>query len=334
MKKTYIFTIFLLLVILLCSCKHKSNDTSKKKLKIAVIPKGSTHVFWKSIHAGAVKAAQELDVEIIWKGPIKEDDRDAQITVVENFITSGVDGIALAPLDETALSRPVMEAARCGIKTVVMDSGLKGKDYVSFVATDNYLGGRKAGDYLAKLLGNKGKVIMLRCIEGSASTGERERGFLDAIKQYANIEVVSSSQYGGATTETAYKASENLLSPFKTSDGKLSIDGIFCSNEGTTFGMLRTLQDWAVAGKVKFVGFDSSDMLVKAMTDGQIDGLVLQDPINMGYTAVKTLVESLRGGQVPALIDTGSTLVTKENMNDPNVLKLLKPDFEKWLQIQ
>jgi len=325
----------LICVVSLClfnSCDKHQPKQGPEKLTIAVIPKGTTHVFWKSIHAGAVKAASELDVDIIWKGPLKEDDRESQIRVVENFITRGVSGIVLAPLDDAALRPSVSEAVRNGIDVVIIDSGLKSTDYVSFVATDNSYGGYKAGKHMAKLLNGKGRVIMLRYQEGSASTMKREQGFVHAIKEHLDIEVVSSNQYGGPTTESAYQAGENLLAPFINADGTLTIDGIYCPNESTTFGMLRALQDSGLAGKVIFVGFDSSEMLVKALADKHIHALVLQDPLNMGYLGVKTMVTHLRGEKVAPLIDTGSKLATPENMNDPQIQELLNPDYKKWLK--
>lgn len=196
-------------------------------MKIAVIPKGTTHEYWKSIHAGAVKAAQELKVQLIWKGPLKEDSRDEQIKIVEDMTNQGVKGIVLAPLDDMALRLPVQEATKKGIPVVIIDSALKSEDYTSFVATDNRHGGKLAAEEMARLLGGKGKIVMLRYQEGSASTTEREAGFMDAIAKVPGIKVVSSNQYGGATTESAQKASENLLAP-QTKGGKLDIDGIFC----------------------------------------------------------------------------------------------------------
>jgi len=173
---------------------------------------------------------------------------------------------------------------------------------------------------------------MLRYHAGSASTMKREQGFLDVLKEkYPEIEVVSSNQYAGATTETSYRASENLLAPLWTADGGLKIDGIFCPNESTVFGMLRALEDSGLAGKVKYVGFDSSDRLVQAMRKGYIHGLVLQDPINMGYLGVKNMVKHLTGEKVERRIDTGSVLATPENMDEARVKNLLEPDFKKWL---
>ncbi len=337
MKKIIPVIVFVAFAVVFTALGCKQKEKSESKYSIAVIPKGTTHVFWKSIHAGAVKAVQELkdaglDVEIIWKGPLKEDDRESQIRVVEDFVTRGVSGIVLAPLDDMALRVPVQNAVGYGIPVVIIDSGLKSEDYTSFVATDNEIGGRKGGERLAEILGGKGKVIMLRYQEGSASTMKREQGFLDVLKEkYPEIEVVSASQYGGATTESAYTASESLLSPLRKPDGSLTIDGIFCPNESTTFGMLRALEDSDLAGKVKYVGFDSSDRLVLALRKGYIHGLVLQDPINMGYLGVKTMVAHLRGEKVDKLIDTGSSMATPENMDEPKMKNLLEPDFKKWL---
>lgn len=303
----------------------------KKKTTIAVIPKGTTHEFWKSVHAGANKAAKEFSVEIIWKGPLKEDDREGQISVVEDFITRGVTGICLAPLDDTALRGPVREATRNKIPVVIFDSDLKSEDHISFVATDNFAGGKLAGEQLAKLLGGKGKVAMLRYQEGSASTANREKGFLEALKQHKGIEVVSQNQYGGATTESSQKASENLLSSLKGGEEGAGVDGIYCPNESTTFGMLRALQNAGLAGKVKFVGFDASAKLVEGLRKGEIHGLVLQNPFNMGYLSVKTMVDHLVGKKVEKRIDTGATMVTKENMDQPDKKALLEPELDKWL---
>lgn len=312
------------------ACSRRAPDDGR--LTIAVIPKGTSHVFWQSIHAGAEKAAQELDVNVIWRGPLREDERASQIAEVEGFITRGVSGIVLAPLDEAALVAPVADAARAKIPVVVIDSGLKGSDYVSFVATDNRQGGRIAGEGLATLLPNGGRLVLLRYAEGSASTTEREEGFLEAIGARKNIEVLSSNQYGGADVEGAYKKSEAMLHRFRRPDGSLAVDGIFCPNESTTHAMLRVLQDSGWAGKVRFIGFDASDTLVKGLSDGHIDGLVVQDPVKMGYLGVKTIVAHIKGAPVEKRIDTGVQLVMRDKMNDPDVKELLHPDLSRWLK--
>lgn len=333
MKKWSVASLFATGIIVLSAGCGNPTESGKSgggedKLTIAVIPKGMTHEFWKSVHAGAADAGKELGIDVIWQGPQQENDREGQIKVVEDFVSKGVSGIVLAPLDDTALRVPVEQAQKAGIPVLIIDSDLKDVETVSFVATDNLKGGEAAGEELARLLGGKGKVVMLRYQEGSASTTYREEGFMNSMKNYPNIEVVSSNQYAGPTSESAQKASENLLAPYKNSDGSLSIQGIYCPNESSTFGMLRTLQDSGWAGKVRFVGFDASEKLVEALKLGQINGLILQNPYNMGYLGVKQIVAHIKGQTVDKRIDTGATLVTKDNMMQPDVAKLLAPPKE------
>jgi len=323
-----LFSLAIALAIVLAGCGGPKDKAAApapgavRPLKIAVIPKGTTHEFWKSIHAGAVQAARELGVEVLWKGPQKEDDRAQQIMVVEDVISRGVDGIVLAPLDDRALIRPVQDAMREKIPVVIMDSGLQGKDYLSFVATDNYQGGVLAARRLGELLQGRGRIFRIRYQAGSASTTDRENGFLETLtKEFPAVKVLVQDQYTGPTTETAYQLAENLLGRFP------DVDGIFCPNESSTFGTLRALQESRLAGKVKFVGFDSSPKLVQGLRDGHLHGLILQNPVKMGYLGVTELVKAIRGEKIPGRVDTGVTLATKENMDSAEIKALLSPDL-------
>lgn len=327
MKPIHRILIATLLLAAACGGRTKSDGVT-----VAVIPKGTSHAFWQSIHAGAEKAAQEVGVTVAWRGPLREDDRDSQISEVENAIARGVNGIVLAPLDDSALVAPVSSAMRRGIPVVIFDSGLKGEDWVSFVATDNDVGGRLAGEHMVKLLNGNGRIVVVRHAEGHDSTTRREEGFLNAVKQHPGMVLASVNQYGGVDVEGAYKKSESVLSTLKNPDGTLAVDGIFTPNESSTFAMLRVLQDNGWAGKVRFIGFDASDNLVKAMRDRHIDGLVLQDPVKMGYLGVKTLVAHIRGETVERRVDTGVKLVTPDAMDQPEMKELLQPDLSKWLK--
>lgn len=318
-------------VLVLGGCERKQEATqpaaagsepvTQPRYRIAVIPKGTTHVFWKSVERGATQAGEELGVETIWKGPLKENDRALQIQVVQQFISQGVDGIALAPLDLKALVGPVNAAREKGIPVVIFDSALDGRpgtDFVSFVATNNEQGGRLGGEHLARLLGGQGNVALLRYMVGSASTVNREKGFLGAIGQNPDISVIVENRYAGATAGEAKTQALNMLDQIRQADG------VFCPNESSTMGMLLALQQEGLAGKIKFVGFDASPPLVKALTAGEIDALVVQNPRKMGYTAVDVLVRYLKGEQVEHNVDTGVVVVTRENMNDPDVKPLLE----------
>ncbi len=323
----------LLRVLALALCSVAAVSAAEKTYTIAVIPKGTTHEFWKSIHAGAVKAEQELaakgtKVKLFWKGPLREDDRDQQIQVVENFASRKVDGIVLAPLDSRALVAPVASALQAGVPTVVIDSDLQSDKQVSFVATDNFKGGQMAGEFLAKQLSGKGSIILLRYQVGSASTEAREAGFLDAVKKVPGLKLISSDQHAGATREMAYQASQNLLNRY----GK-GVDGIFCPNETATIAMTKALRDIGRAGgKVKLVGFDSGTQSVIDLKNGDVQALVVQDPLKMGYLGVMTVVEHIQGKKVAKRIDTGVSMVTQQNMDQPDMAALLAPPIAKYLK--
>ncbi len=293
-----------------------------EKITIAVIPKGTTHEYWNSVKAGAEKASSELGVKMIWKGPLKENDRAGQIQVVQQFLTGGeIDGMVIAPLDSKALVRPIQHAVKKGIPVVIIDSALDGKpgeDYVSFVATDNFNGGQLGGKELDKLIGDKGNVVLLRYLVGSASTEQREAGFLDVMHKTPGVKVLVDNRYAGATAGDAKIQSLNMI------DRVREADGIFASNEAATLGMLLALKQVDLAGKKKFVGFDSSPPLVRGLKEDQIDALVVQNPKKMGYEGVKTLVAYLKGQKVAQRIDTGVAIVTKANLNDPEIKEMIE----------
>ena len=234
----------------------------------------------------------------------------------------------LAPLDSRALVAPVASALQAGVPTVVIDSDLESDKQVSFVATDNFKGGQMAGEFLAKQLGGKGSIILLRYQVGSASTEAREAGFLDAVKKVPGLKLISSDQHAGATREMAYQASQNLLNRY----GK-GVDGIFCPNETATIAMTKALRDIGRAGgKVKLVGFDSGTQSVLDLKNGDVQALVVQDPLKMGYLGVMTVVEHIQGKKVAKRIDTGVSMVTQQNMDQPDMAALLAPPTAKYLK--
>jgi ribose transport system substrate-binding protein len=313
-------------LLLLAACNSNADRRSSAKtgkLRIAVIPKGTSHQFWLSVKAGAEAAAAEVgDVEILWKGPETEADTAGQIAVVKNFVTSHVDGICLAPNHSLALIDVVAEANAEGIPVVIYDSGLgEGAEYISYVATDNYRGGVLAGEQLAQSIGGKGKVILLRYKEGSESTEQRERGFLDAMAKESQIDVISSDQYAGTTTQEAMEKATQLLNKYR--DG---VDGIFAVCEPNCNGTLEALVQTGLSGKVKFVAFDPSDRLIAGLSDGTVAGILLQDPYEMGRRSVLSVVAHLRGEHVDKVISTGEYVATAENQNSEPYNRLLRPE--------
>jgi ribose transport system substrate-binding protein len=318
------------LILCLAGCSQSNQQgtsgagtSGKKKYRIAVIPKGTTHEFWKSVHAGAENAARELgNVEILWKGPLQEDDRDGQISVVQDFITRKVDGICLAPLDSQALIKYVSEAKQEEIPTVIFDSGLDDEsDIVSYVATDNRNGGALAAAQLGKVLGGKGSVILLRYNPGSESTQQREDGFLSALKKdFPEITVISSNEFAGTTPEKALDKSQQVLIKFRD-----QVEGIFAVCEPNSTALLKALEQEGLSGKVKCIGFDPTRQLVQAIRDGKVHGIVLQDPVKMGHDAVMTIVQHLEKTPVEKRISTGEHIATPDNLDDSEIQKLLYP---------
>lgn len=301
-------------------------EQARKPAVVALVPKGATHVFWKTVEAGAKEAGGELGVEIVWSAPQKEDDRAQQMAMVDTLVLRKVDALCLAPLDAVALRDKAVRATEAGIPVVIFDSPLAKPEGASagYVGTDNYAAGKKAGEGLAAALNGKGRVIMLRYQVGSASTEAREEGFLAGVKASPGIEVISDNQYGGATTASAIEKSKALLLRFS---GERAPDGIFCCNQSTTIGMLQALQQRGLAGKVRFIGFDPTLSLVEALRKGEITGLIAQDPFSMGRKSVEAAVAKLRGQAIPEKTDTGSVLVTGQNVDTPEVQKVIKPQM-------
>jgi len=316
----HVVVLLALTLLALPACRRAGSGA--KRPRIAVIPMGTTHEFWKAVHAGAESAGRDLGAEIVWKGPLKEDDRNEQMQIYETLAESGVDGLVLTPIDDRAMLRPVAEARRAGLPTVVFNTALSGGEHIAIVSTDNRQGGVLAARAVGRLTGGRGRLILVRVTEGVEGTRLREEGFLETLRaEFPGVVVLSENRYGGTTTETAYQTMENLLSRFP------EIEAVFTPNESTTFGGLRALQDHGLAGKIVHIGFDSSAKLVEALEKGELQGLVLQDPVSMGYLSVKTVIAYLRGEPYEKTVATAVVLADRSNMNEPEVRRLIRPDL-------
>ena len=319
MNKTPIFTALTIASVLIAGCGKKPPGDSPAengiKGSIAVIPKGTTHIYWQSVHAGAEAAGKELGYKIYWNGPERETDRERQIQIIEDFIVQKVDAVVLAPLDRKALIPSVEKLDSLKIPAVIIDSGIDTDKYVTFAATDNYQGGVLAARRMGKILDGKGNVIVVKYVP-SASTTDRENGFIETIqKEFPNIHVVDS-KYGQDTVETALQATEDLLTKNK------DVQGIYACNAPTSVGALQALQSQH-RSEIKMVGFDAEKALLDGLKAGQIDALVVQNPYKMGYLGVKSAVAAIHGEKVDKKIDTGVAVVTKDSLDDPETKKLL-----------
>ncbi len=321
MQKSFSVLILILASLIFSTgCNRKSAENSSgsaAKGVIAVIPKGTTHIYWQSVKVGAEAAGKEFSYEIRWNGPERETDRERQIQIIEDFIVQKVNGVVLAPLDREALVPAVEKLARLKIPCAIIDSGINTDQYVTFAATDNYQGGALAAQRLGQVLGGQGNVIVLKYVPGSASTTDRENGFIETIqKEFPNVKIVDS-RYGQDTVETALQATEDMLT--RNQD----VQGFFACNASTAVGALQGLQS-RKRTEIKLVGFDAEQALLDGLRNGAIDSLVVQNPYKMGYEGVKAVVMAINGQPVPKKIDTGVMLITKESLNDPKVKALLR----------
>lgn len=291
----------------------------ERRKAIAVIPKGTAHLFWLSVQAGALAAGKDLNVDVQWNGPALETEYDRQIQILDSMVARRVDGIAIAASDRVALVGPIERAVAAGIPVVVFDSGINSANYTTYVGTDNYEAGQMAARTLAKLVGGRGRIAMVMHVPGSASSMDRERGFDDVIKsEFPDIQI-AARQFGQSDRAKARAVTENILT------GNPGLDGLFASTEPSSVGAALALKSRGLAGKIRFVSFDSSDGLVEEMRAGVIDAMVVQDPFKMGYDSVKLLVEHLEGKPAPKQVDLHARVVTKADLGDPAVERLLRP---------
>ncbi len=307
-----IFLVFLLFAV---SCGRQHSN----KLRILVSPKGLSHSFWVTVKKGAEDAGKDLDVDVIWKGPAVETDIAGQIAILEDYINKKVDAIVLAACDTKAPIPVVEKANRAGIKVITIDSGLDSDIPLSFIATDNVAAAEKAADALARLIQKRGKVACIPFVPGAGTSIMRENGFKQGLKKYPDIQLVAV-QYSQSDVATAMNVMEDILTAHP------DLDGVFAANEAGTIGVVQALVARNKAGgKVKVVGFDAAKNEIDALKSGDVQALIVQNPYKMGYKGVEMAVAALHGKTIPKRIDTGVYVVTKENLNSPEIQKLLGP---------
>ena len=318
LRITLLFSCVLASLLAVVSCHKPDTGSAAGKPVIAVIPKGVSHFFWLSVKAGADAAGRDLNVTIDWQGPASETDYARQLSIVEDAISRRVDGIVLAPSHGETMVPIVERAMKSGIPVTIFDSGINSQNYVSYVATDNFQGGVVAAERMAKQLNGKGKVAILGVKKGSVSTDEREDGFRQTIeKKYPDIRIVQHL-YGEANMALSADRATDILT------ANPDLNGIFASNESSIVGAVRAVRQKNLVGKITLVGFDATANLIEEVKAGAIDSLVLQDPFKMGYEGVKTIVDTLHKKTVEKRIDTGVRLLTKENLETPEIQALTR----------
>ncbi|MBP6655305.1 MAG: substrate-binding domain-containing protein [Propionivibrio sp.] len=320
----------LFLIFLACVALSASSSASlaaspavspNKNLNVVFIPKSSDQDYWVFMRDGVDKGIREAgNVSLTWRGPSYNDDTDSQINILRAYTRPGIDAIIIAPTDRARLLEPVKKAAALGIKIIVVDSAVDGNAHQNFITTDNYVAGALAAKHMSDLLNAQGNVVVFRTVEGSASTDDRARGFVDYLKKTSPKMVIVADSYGGGSRGKALHSAAKLL------ESTPDIDGIFAVNESSIDGMLRALRTAGRAGKIKLIGFDSTDFLIEGMEKREVNGLVVQNPRQMGYLAIKAAIAAINNASgAEKNLFTEATMVTPENYRDREIKALLVP---------
>jgi ribose transport system substrate-binding protein len=296
------------------------------KQTIPIIVKDTTSFFWQIVLAGARKAGKELNINVPELGAQSESDINGQIGILENAVSQNPVAVVISPTQFAALGKPIDEAAK-KVKVIGIDSAADSKAFTSFLQTDNVQGGRAAADALAAAIKAKygkeeGDVALITSIPGVGSLDQRAKGFKEELAaKHPGLKLVADKVADGMATTGL-----NIMTDLITANPDLR--GVFASNLIMGQGAGQAIAENKAADKIKLVAFDSDDKTVKFLSDGTIAALVVQDPFRMGYEGVKTAFAASKGEKVPATVDTGVNVITKENMNTPRSQELLSPKIK------
>lgn len=307
----------LLLTVLITTPLFAAGQAEDKPLTIQMIVMSINSEYWLNVKAGAEEELSKHDGRLIYTGPSIDGDIQGQIDMMENAISSRVDGIVLIPLDSDALIPSAKKAIEAGIPTVVVDGPVNWDGVTSYIATDNVAASELAMETLVQLVGEKGKVAIINALAGIPSNDGRNIGAERALKKYPNVQLLEILR--GPDQAAALQNAENLIT------ANPNISGIFSAYDRGAIGAGQALINSGLAGKVKHVAFDAAADQVTFLKDGVIDALVVQQPYEMGRLAVEYIVKALDGESVPKEVATDVVVVTRENMNKPEIQKVLNP---------
>ena len=317
MKKTMLAAVLAAFATMSAPAAYAENPT------IPIIVKDTTSFYWQIVLAGARKAGKDLNVNVPELGAQSESDINGQISILENAVAGKAAAVVISPTQFAALGKPIDEAAK-KTKIIGIDSGADSKAFTSFLTTDNVQGGRVAADGLAAAVTAKygkaeGDVALITSIPGVGSLDQRAKGFKEQLTaKYPGLKLVADKVADGQATTGL-----NIMTDLLTANPKLV--GVFASNLIMAQGAGQAIAENKAADKVKLIGFDSDDKLVKFLTDGTIAALVVQDPFRMGYDGIKTALAASKGEKVEANVDTGANLISKENMSGARAQEVLNP---------
>ncbi len=286
---------------------------------IPVVSKGYQHEFWQTVKKGSEAAAEELGIRTSFVGPADETQIAQQIQLMEDVLIQKPNAILLSALDKNALV-PIVETAHGrDIVVATFDSGISSDIPVTFVATNNRSAGAVAANEMAKLINNKGKVGIIAHVAGTTTAIERSEGFSAEMKaKYPEI-VVLETQYSDGDPQKALDKTIDMVR------ANPDLVAIYATNEGSTLGVANAVQSNQLVGKIVVIGFDSTEAIIDFANQGVIQGFIVQDPFQMGYQGIKALHAAIKGEKIEQQIDVPAGFVTKANMQEPAIQKLLHP---------
>lgn len=289
-------------------------------IKITVIIKSidPSVEFWQVLIDGVNEAAQEFNADVQVQGTAYETDVEEQIELVERVIKERPDAIVLAANNFDRLVPVAEKIRKNGIKLIIVDSGINSDAAHSIVATDNVSAGKQAGEEMRRQINGTAKIAIMSYVKNAASAMDREKGVREVLEGYSNIHLLDTYFVDGSE-QNAYLIASEIIKEHP------DVFGIIGLNEPSTVGAGRAIKDLERQGSVRLVGFDSSVNEIKLLEEGMMKATVIQRPFQMGYLSVKTAVEAASGKKVPKVIDTGSLVITKQNMYEEENQKLLFP---------
>ncbi|MDQ0395003.1 ABC transporter substrate-binding protein [Labrys monachus] len=302
-----------------------SAHAADKKFTIALIPGLTTDAFYIAMHKGAQAAADALGVNLVFQGA-PDFNPVTQTPVLDAVIARKPDAILIAPTDKVQLVQPLKKAADAGIPVITVDTFIGNGQYqsgsgeadfpLSYIASDNILGGRIAARALAKAIGDKGKVYVSNVKPGVSTTDQREEGFKDELKSHPNITVLETQ----FNDDDANKAASQFQSVFARNP---DLAGVFGANLFSALGAANGVEQAGQSGKVRVAAFDAPASIVANIKSGLIDIAIAQHPSEIGYYGVVSAYAHLTGQSIPVSIGTGFTVMDKTNLDDPNVSRFV-----------
>ena len=330
MNKRLAVTLLLTLVLTACGAEVRESGGGEGgggevsgPIRLAVVPKAVGFDFWEQVRIGAQCAANETEgapVEIQWDGVTTETNVSGQVDLLTNFTTQGVEGLVYAATDAKVLADVSQTALDQGLTVVNIDSGTDPQpSQVPVVATDNVAAAEDATEYLVDQLGEEGgEVAFIPFQPGTETNDTRTEGFKNVLEENPQVELVAE-QSSESDQNVALEVTENILT------ANPSLDAIYAANEPGVLGAAEAVRRAGKVGDIIIVGWDTAPDEVAAVEEGVVSALIAQNPFRMGYDGTNLAVDAIRGEGELEDIDTGATLVTQDNLDDPDVEAVLDP---------